>query len=164
MGGLVEAGGLEDVVQTEEAVGATSDLPDGLLHGHPNRVDRLLLGTPGLTAGGFLREGQSTSGVQLEETTRAELEDLDRGEVGDRESEGSEDSGGEGLGHDELQSDSWFLGGGFPFGEIILTRTFEICTSFRVTEEVDLGRSARCRSTLPAVPFLPFLLRENIIN
>ena len=102
MGALVEAGGLEDIIEAEQLVGATSGGEDRLEDTGLDGLDRLLLGGSLLTARGLLREGEGTV-AEHEEATDRELEDLHRGEVGDRESEGSEDRGGEGLGHVGLQ-------------------------------------------------------------
>jgi len=102
VGALVEAGGLEDIIEPEEAVSATGGGEDRLVHTGLDGLDRLLLGGSLLTTLGLLGEGEGTV-LQLEETTGGELEDLHRGEVLDGGVEGSEDRGGEGLGHVGLQ-------------------------------------------------------------
>jgi hypothetical protein len=110
VGSLVEVARLEDVVQPEEPVGATSGGEDRLEDTGLDGLDRLLLGGSLLTALGLLGEGQSTV-LQLEEPTRAELEDLHRSEVLEGGAESGEDRGGEGLSHVELQP-CWFVTSG----------------------------------------------------
>ncbi|KAF2378559.1 hypothetical protein BSN82_17565, partial [Acinetobacter baylyi] len=99
--GLIQARGLQDIIQPEVLVSPTSCRGDGLEDHTADGLNGLLLGGALLTPFGLLGEGEGTF-LHLEEATNTELEDLDRREALDGGVEGSEDRGGEGLGHDEL--------------------------------------------------------------